>query len=148
MTNEVSGTSSNKKGSTEKTQPSASVFHLVSKGAPIKVPISIDYPIARIEIMGIANISDVNSKTTGQPSHIQPLDQVTPALFNDLWLGDRFEILNDPSVAGDIFTKTRHDQARKHSKESRKLRAEGLGYIDDPIVSVAQNRIVRFIPVR
>lgn len=99
--------------------------------------------------MAVANVTkDVNEATTGPKANVHVLDQVTPALFNDLWLGDRFEIMNDPALEGVIFTKTKHDQARRHSTESRKLRSEGLGYIDDPIVSVPQNTIVRFIPVR
>lgn len=67
--------------------------------------------------------------------------------FDELWVGDRFQ----PAYAvGDdqpIYTKLRHDQARCHSLETTQLKEAGFGQLDDPIVKVASNEKVRFIPV-
>lgn len=70
-----------------------------------------------------------------------------PVLFNDLWLGDRFKILNKPELSDVVFTKTKHDQARRHSVESIELGEQGYGYLDDSIVAIAQNTIVWFVPI-
>lgn len=70
-----------------------------------------------------------------------------PILFNELWLGDRFKIINKPELADVVFTKTKHDQARRHSHESIELGEKGYGYLDDSIVAVTQNTIVVFLPI-
>ena len=67
--------------------------------------------------------------------------------FNDLWIGDRFQPLHASGQKHPIYTKTRHDQARCHSLESRALKRKGYGYLGDPIVSVELNEKVRFIPL-
>lgn len=76
------------------------------------------------------------------------VDQVQAVLFNDLWIGDRFKVLNDLALKDVIFTKTKHDQARRHSAESIALGEHGYGYLDDSIVSVKQNTIVMFMPIK
>lgn len=70
-----------------------------------------------------------------------------PMLFADLWLGDTFIVLDDPRGDDLVYTKTRHDQAREHSSESRKLKAEGAGFIQDAVITIKPNTIVRFIPL-
>lgn len=77
------------------------------------------------------------------PSHIT--SHVEPVLFNDLWAGDRFRIVGDTS--GVVYTKIKHDQARRHSAESIALGEQGYGHLDDSVVAMKQTTIVQFIPV-
>ena len=119
----------------------AKIHRFVPKGGPIKVPITAE----RIANMAQA-ASTIDVKPNNQPG-VMSSDVPAITLFNELWIGDRFEVMNDPALAGVTFTKIRHDQARRHSAESQELRSQGFGYIDDPIVNVAQSVIVRFIPV-
>lgn len=120
----------------------ATVHLFVPKGGPIKVPITAKRIADMAQPAGTIDVKPHN-----QPG-LMASDVPAVTLFNELWIGDRFEVLNDAALAGVTFTKTRHDQARRHSTESQELRSQGFGYIDDPIVNVAQSVIVRFIPVQ
>lgn len=94
--------------------------------------------------MGIAQAAAV-----AEPQVIVPIAQTTKAIltFNDLWIGDRFQPMHASGHKYPIYTKTRHDQARCHSLESRALKRKGYGYLGDPIVSVDLNEKIRFIPL-
>lgn len=63
-----------------------------------------------------------------------------PAIFSDLWLGDRF------TVRGTLWTKLAHDLARRHSEESIALDAGGHGYMGDTVCSFASDDQVEFVP--
>lgn len=67
--------------------------------------------------------------------------------FAQLVVGDRFQPAYAYGKQHPVYTKTRHDQARQHSLESMKLKKQGYGYLEDPIVAVSANEKVRFIPV-
>lgn len=66
--------------------------------------------------------------------------------FAQLVVGDRFQPVYAVGKNHPVYTKTRHDQARQYSLESIKLKKQGYGYLEDPIVAVAANEKVKFIP--
>ena len=67
--------------------------------------------------------------------------------FASLVVGDRFQPVYAVGKDQPVFTKTRHDQARMHSLDSMKLKKQGYGYLEDPIVAVAANEKVKFLPI-
>jgi len=82
-------------------------------------------------------------------SVVVPLVQTNKAVlsFSDLVVGDRFQPVYAIGKGFPVYTKTRHDQARCHSLESIELKKNSYGYLEDPIVAVAANEKVRFLPV-
>lgn len=91
----------------------------------------------------MAQVQAIKTAKPFAPIHISI--QADPVLFNDLWTGDRFVIVGDAS--GEVYTKIRHDAARRHSRESIALGEQGYGHLDDSVVAMSQHAIVRFVPV-
>lgn len=81
--------------------------------------------------------------------NVIPMGQTNRAIltFTDLVVGDRFQPIYALGKQYPVYTKTRHDQARCHSVESIQLKKKGHGFLEDPIVAVAANEKIRFIPV-
>lgn len=94
----------------------------------------------------MASVAAVEVAPSNKGGNVHTMDIPAITLFHELWMGDDFEVVNDPELEGVLFTKIRHDQARRHSEESRDLRGQGFGHVDDSIVTVKQSVIVRFVP--
>jgi hypothetical protein len=89
------------------------------------------------------------SQAIRKESNIINLAETSPNVlaFANLVVGDRFQPVYAYGKQFPIFTKTRHDQARMHSLESMKLKKQGYGYLEDPIVAVAANEKIKYIPI-
>lgn len=86
-------------------------------------------------------------RKSAQVVDIRTTAVTTVVSFNELWLGDRFQPAYAAGPGNPIYTKLRHDQARCHSLETSRLKEDGFGHLEDPIVKVDANEKVRFIPV-
>ena len=88
-------------------------------------------------------------RKTADANKVVPLVQTSVAVieFAQLVVGDRFQPAYATGPDHPVYTKSRHDQARCHSVESINLKKEGFGYLEDPIVAVANNEKVTFLPV-
>jgi hypothetical protein len=88
------------------------------------------------------------SQAVKQSNNVVGISDANPNIlaFANLVVGDRFQPVYAFGKQHPVYTKTRHDQARQHSVESMKLKKQGYGYLEDPIVAVPANEKVRFIP--
>ena len=62
--------------------------------------------------------------------------------FKELWVGDRFEFCKNT-----LWTKISHDTARKHSKDSIKLKEKSYGYIGDTVCYFELKDKVKFVVI-
>lgn len=79
----------------------------------------------------------------------QEADPINRRMFEELWVGDRFQRINsnDEPILGEVWTKLSNDTARHHSQESIALGRLGNGYVGDSICSFEDLDAVNFIPV-
>lgn len=68
----------------------------------------------------------------------------TPLTFARLHLGDRFTLIDSGQR---LFTKVADDRAREHGVHSINLKEEGYGQADDPVVPLAGDTPVAYVPV-